>query len=82
MKNIIGVIVKYNIFPGVDWLELFKNRHLSCQTPEATSLARASAFNEHNVTLFFDKMASVMDRYLMLDVRNIFCSLIRNESVL
>ncbi|XP_030257908.1 tigger transposable element-derived protein 2-like isoform X2 [Sparus aurata] len=49
---------------GVDWLELFKNRqHLSCRTPEATSLARATAFNEHNVTLFFDKLASVINRY-------------------
>uniref|UniRef100_A0A665USA3 HTH CENPB-type domain-containing protein n=1 Tax=Echeneis naucrates TaxID=173247 RepID=A0A665USA3_ECHNA len=64
---------------GVDWLELFKkHHHLSCQTPEATSLARATAFNEHNVSLFFDKLALVMDRYLMLSVRNIFVVYIGN----
>ncbi|XP_051244566.1 uncharacterized protein LOC127356649 [Dicentrarchus labrax] len=42
---------------GVDWLELFKNRqHLSCRTPEATT-------QQHNVTVFFDQLASLMERY-------------------
>ncbi|XP_057709153.1 zinc finger protein 40-like isoform X2 [Corythoichthys intestinalis] len=49
---------------GRDWFAAFKTRHhLSCRTPEATSLGGASAFNRHNVGEFFDNLSTVMDRY-------------------
>ncbi|XP_036379842.1 zinc finger and BTB domain-containing protein 20 isoform X2 [Megalops cyprinoides] len=38
------------VHTGVDWLASFMRRHhLSCQSPEATSLGRATAFNKHTV---------------------------------
>lgn len=51
-------------YQGRDWFELFRKcHHLSCRTPGATSLARATAFNRQNVGEFFNNLASVMERY-------------------
>ena len=49
---------------GYDWYHAFMRRHpgLSLRTPESTSLGRASAFNKANVSVFFEKLGSVLDR--------------------
>jgi len=43
---------------GADWLNGFLHRHqqLSIRSPEAMSLARATAFNEHNIRAYFDQL--------------------------
>lgn len=48
-----------------DWFYGFMNRHkeLSLRVPEATSLSRATAFNKHNVGLFFENLKSLLQRY-------------------
>ena len=49
---------------GKEWMISFKLRHdLAIRQPEATSLARATAFNPHVVGQFYDNLAKVMDRY-------------------
>lgn len=48
---------------GCDWFMSFRVRHhLSCCTPEATSLGRATAFNRYDVGEGFNNLTKVMDR--------------------
>ena len=49
---------------GKHWLNDFMHRYkLSLRVPEATSTARATAFNRHNVSIDFDDLNSVMEQY-------------------
>jgi len=49
---------------GKDWLRLFMKRNkLAIRKPEATSLARSTAFNKETTSNFFSNLAQVMDKY-------------------
>jgi hypothetical protein len=52
-----------NGIAGVDWLHQFRKRHpeISLRTPEATSLARARAFNRVSVEKFFKILGKKLD---------------------
>lgn len=54
-----------NEMAGKDWMHSFMRRHctLSHRKPENTSMARASAFNQANVDLFFNNYSEVQSRY-------------------
>ncbi|CAH1970304.1 unnamed protein product [Acanthoscelides obtectus] len=48
-----------------DWLKGFMSRHkdLTVRKPESTSLSRATSFNKANVSTFFEKLNTVLQRY-------------------
>ena len=49
---------------GIDWFLSFKFKYgLSVRKPEATFLARATAFHHHTVGKFFDQLGNLYDRY-------------------
>lgn len=50
---------------GFEWLRSFRKRHqaISLRKPEACSLARATAFNRHNIGLFYGNLKSAMERH-------------------
>ena len=56
---------KANQQAGSDWFSSFmkRNSQLSIRKPQATSLARATAFNEVTVKEFFDNLEDVMKRF-------------------
>ena len=48
---------------GKKWLNNFMHHYkLSLRVSEATSAARATAFNRHYVSIFFDNLYSVMEQ--------------------
>ena len=48
----------------IDWFLSFKFKYgQSVENPEATSLARETAFNRHTVGKFFDQLDDLYDRY-------------------
>ncbi|XP_046397042.1 uncharacterized protein LOC124163957 [Ischnura elegans] len=51
---------------GKDWVRGFRHRHpeMVLRVPEATSAARAQAFNKVNVTKFFDILEDVQKKHL------------------
>ena len=66
LANFITVSTSWqeNQKAGLDWFESFRSRHkLSIRIPEATWVARATAFNSHDVNNFYDNLASVMDQH-------------------
>lgn len=50
---------------GEEWMRGFMRRHpdLSVRKPRATSLSRATSFNRVNVTLFYENVEKVHQRY-------------------
>lgn len=56
---------------GRDWLEGFikRNPRISLRKPEAISVNRIQAFNKQEVTLFYDNLNKLMDRYKFLQSR-------------
>lgn len=50
---------------GEFWLRLFRSKysdHISLRKPEATSLARATAFNRANVATFFENFSKAIKK--------------------
>ncbi|CAK9292519.1 unnamed protein product [Gordionus sp. m RMFG-2023] len=56
---------KDNSMAGHDWYLGFMSRNptLSLRSPEATSMARATGFNEENVLYFFDLYKRILDEH-------------------
>ena len=50
---------------GKDWMNIFlqKQNNISLRAPEATSLGRATSFNRHNVTTFFNNYELVLEKH-------------------
>lgn len=50
---------------GIEWLRSFRNRHpeLTLRAPERCSLARATAFNRHNIGKYFDNLGDALKRH-------------------
>ncbi|XP_030751745.1 uncharacterized protein LOC115879193 [Sitophilus oryzae] len=53
---------------GEAWLQGFMSRNpdLSFRTPEPTSIARCSAFNRHQVGIFYDNLWNILEKYELL----------------
>lgn len=59
---------------GPEWSLGFRKRNnLSIRKPQATSIARATAFNRYNVTTFYSKLEGLYQRLNPLSPSRIFC---------
>ena len=69
---------------GKKWLNNFMHRYkLSLRVPEATSAARATAFNRRNVSTLFDNLYSEMEQHkfdpgLIYNMDETGCSTVQN----
>lgn len=63
-KNKMPETWETNKKAGIDWMQGFFKRHpnISVRQPEGCSLSRATAFNQHNVSMFFQNVKSALDR--------------------
>lgn len=54
-----------NKMAGEEWMRSYLSRHgnLSIRKTQKTSLARASAFNQHNLSLFYNNLEDVHKRF-------------------
>jgi len=54
-----------NKMAGEEWMRSYLSRHgnLSIRKPQKTSLARASAFNKHNLSLFYNNLEDIHKRF-------------------
>jgi hypothetical protein len=59
---------------GEEWFRQFKKRHpnLSIRKPEATSLARSTAFNKVNVSKFFSNLEDIHKRFGPIPAKRIW----------
>ena len=73
---------------GKDWLLSFMAEYkLSVRQPEATSMGRATAFNAHNVSLFYSNLSDVMSRHRfppnrIFNIDETGCSTVQNPAKL
>lgn len=59
------ILIFFNCFTGIDWFSNFMQRNnLSVRKPEATSIARQTAFNKVAVDGFFKRFSDIMTRYI------------------
>lgn len=74
VKAIVSESWKDKSEAGVDWFHGFMERHprLSLRRPEATSLARARAFNRYNVATLFENYKKVSEMHLVKIVSGIW----------
>lgn len=70
-NNIKNPFVKENKAAGRDWFERFlkRNPEISIRKPQPTSINRLTAFNREEISLFFSKLDSVMERYKLSSAR-------------
>lgn len=65
VKKIPNNFSKEKKMAGWDWLKGFRKRNpsISLRTPEATSIARARAFNKVQIGKYFDRLEAVTDEH-------------------
>ena len=64
------------------WLGFKHRNNLINRAPEATSLARASAFNAHSVGAFFDYLGDILKQKIYLTSIKLVVLLFKNQEML
>ncbi|KAB0803072.1 hypothetical protein PPYR_02666 [Photinus pyralis] len=70
-NNINHPFIRDKKAAGRDWMERFLNRNpeISVRKPQPTSLNRLTSFNREEITLFFSKLQSVMEKHKFTPTR-------------